>query len=71
MFLILCDAEKKNCLKILRKVRGGLEARVEGFGHREAGSAELGLLGLSVDVGSGTGTEFGKLNVQVKLRNCK
>jgi hypothetical protein len=38
MFLILCDAEKKNCLKILRKVSEGLEDRVEGFGHREAGS---------------------------------
>jgi len=25
------------------RVGGGLEARVEGLGHREAGSAELGL----------------------------
>jgi hypothetical protein len=66
MFLLLSDAEKKKCLKILRKVSRGLEARVEGFGHMEAGSTELGLSGLSADVGSGT--EFGELNVQVKMK---
>jgi hypothetical protein len=32
----------------------------------EAGSTELGLSGLSADVGSGT--EFGELNVQVKMK---
>lgn len=45
------------------RVGGGLEARVEGLGHGKAGSAELGLSGVSVEVGSVT--EFVELIVQV------